>query len=63
MRIAVRHSLFAIALLGAITCLLSAYAFSRLASTSSTQRLERSREIVIQQLEFQRTMAHALGPE
>jgi len=63
MRIAVRHSLLAIALLGAITCLLSVYAFSRLASSSSTQRLERSREVVIQQLEFQRTMAHALGPE
>lgn len=63
MRIAVRHSLLAIALLGAITCFLSVYAFSRLASTSSTQRLERSRDIVIQQLEFQRTMAHALGPE
>ncbi len=63
MRIAVRHSLLAIGLLGALTCALSVYAFARLASTSSAQRLERSRDLIVQQLEFQRTMAHALGSE
>jgi signal transduction histidine kinase len=55
MRIAVRHSLLAIAVLGAVTCALSVFALWRLVSSSSAQRLERSRELVAQQLELQRS--------
>jgi signal transduction histidine kinase len=54
MKIAVRHSLIAVAILGVVTCLVSLYVLSRLISTTSAQRLERVRELVTQQLEFQR---------
>ena len=55
MKISVRQSVIAIALLGAITCAVSSVALSRIISTSIAQRLERAKELVAQELELLRT--------
>src|SRR5579883_734319 len=51
-RVSVRQSLIAIALLGAITCFASIFALSRLVATTTATRVERTRELIVQQLEL-----------
>jgi signal transduction histidine kinase len=50
MKRSVRQSLIAIALLGAITCVISSYALSRLVRTTTLQRIDRAHDLVAQQL-------------
>ncbi|MBI5536774.1 MAG: HAMP domain-containing histidine kinase [Deltaproteobacteria bacterium] len=54
MKIAVRHSLIVVAILGVVTSCVSLYVLTRLIATTSAQRSERVRDLVTQQLEFQR---------
>ena len=62
MKIAVRHSLIAIAVLGAVTCVISLVLLSRMFSNSAAQRFDRAREQDLQQLGFQRTSEPASRP-
>jgi len=55
MKLAVRHSLLAVAVLGAVTCVAAVYMLWRLVSSGTAQRLERNRDLITQQLAAQRT--------
>jgi signal transduction histidine kinase len=55
MKLAVRHSLLAVAVLGAVTAVAAVYMLWRLVSTGTAQRLERNRDLITQQLAAQRT--------
>lgn len=54
-KISTRQSLVAVALLGAITCVVSLVALTRLIATTSAQRVARARDVVLQQLEVIRS--------
>jgi signal transduction histidine kinase len=53
-RISIRQSLIAVALLGAITCVVSLVALTRLMATTHAQRVERARDAVLEQLQIMR---------
>jgi signal transduction histidine kinase len=52
MSLSVRKSLAAIALLGVVTCLISSAALYLLIRTTNAQRVDRARDLVVQQLEL-----------
>ncbi len=61
MKISIRQSLIAVALLGALTCVVSLVALTRLIATTTTQRVERARDIVLQQLDVIRRTDDAVS--
>jgi signal transduction histidine kinase len=62
MKIAARHSLVVVAILGVVTSCVSLYVLTRLIATTSAQRTERVRDLVTQQLEFQRNAPAGTKP-
>ena len=60
-KISIRRSLIAVALLGAVTCVVSLFALQRMIATTTTQRVERARDIVLQQLEVIRSTDDAVS--
>jgi signal transduction histidine kinase len=56
MKVSIRQSLIAVAVLGAVTCVVSTFALSRIIAANNAQRADRARDLVAQELELLRTV-------